>query len=196
MTILLCPYSRPNCASGTSSVEQAASSGNRGDATFPNKVTGESSWSTGDLRKIIDHCPLGKARGVDRWSIGELSLLPDIAINDLATLLNVEIIGVWPRDIREMMYLQLPKHDVTLKQWRARCTGRGEVLVGRGALDGTFELALETELTTAARGPQAGLFLDCSKCYERMPLRSKVAIRLMPFTLHWTCMLADVEFSF
>eukprot|EP00971_Amphidinium_carterae_P349340 6490968-Amphidinium_carterae.4 len=169
-----------------------------GRTTFPNQVTSESSWRTGDLRNIIDHCPLGKARGVDRWSIGELRLLPDIAINDLATLLkHVEIIGVWPKDIREMMYLQLPKerardagerrpiapllqvyrlrralcrHDV--KQWRARCTSRGEVLVERGALDETFEFALETELTTAAGEPQAGIFLDCSKCYERIPLRS------------------------
>eukprot|EP00971_Amphidinium_carterae_P172054 3411418-Amphidinium_carterae.1 len=115
----------------------------------------ESSWRTGDLRKIIDHCPLGKARGVDRWNIEKLRLLPDIAINDLAIFLkHVEIIGVWPQDIREMMYLQLPKEGARdagerrpialwpqvyrlwcarcgrdVKQWRARwprCTGRGE----------------------------------------------------------------------
>eukprot|EP00971_Amphidinium_carterae_P205300 4074816-Amphidinium_carterae.2 len=136
-----------------------------GDAQFPNKATSEFSWRTGDLRKVIAHCPLGKTRGVDRWSIGELCLLPDIAIDDLAALLkHVEIIGVWPQDLREMMYLQLPKegardagerrpiallpqvyrlwcalcrHDV--KTWRARCIGRGEVPVGRGALDETFD---------------------------------------------------------
>eukprot|EP00971_Amphidinium_carterae_P151088 2996168-Amphidinium_carterae.1 len=61
-------------------------------------------------------------------------------------------------------------HDV--KNWKARCTGRGEVPVGRGALDETLDLALETELTTAAGDPQAGIFLDCGKCYERIPLHS------------------------
>eukprot|EP00971_Amphidinium_carterae_P045753 900316-Amphidinium_carterae.2 len=34
-----------------------------GEATFPNKATSKSSSRTGDLRKVIDHCPLGKARG-------------------------------------------------------------------------------------------------------------------------------------
>eukprot|EP00971_Amphidinium_carterae_P272298 5403994-Amphidinium_carterae.1 len=69
-----------------------------------------SSWSTGDLRSIIAHCPLGKARGVDRWSIAELRLLPDIAIEDLARFLKiVEQVGCWPLAIREMLYLQLPK---------------------------------------------------------------------------------------
>eukprot|EP00971_Amphidinium_carterae_P152721 3027054-Amphidinium_carterae.4 len=68
------------------------------------------------------------------------------------------------------LWCALCRRDV--KQWRARCTGRGEVPVGRGALDEPFELALETELTTAAGEPQAGIFLDCSKCYERIPLRS------------------------
>eukprot|EP00971_Amphidinium_carterae_P198576 3941046-Amphidinium_carterae.1 len=59
-----------------------------------------SSWSTGDLRSIIAHCPLGKpgkARGVDRWSIAELRLLPDIAIENLARFLKVvEQRGSWP----------------------------------------------------------------------------------------------------
>eukprot|EP00971_Amphidinium_carterae_P109731 2173590-Amphidinium_carterae.1 len=42
----------------------------------------------------------------------------------------------------------------------ARCTGRGEVPVGRGALDETFDLAFDTELMSAAGKPQAGIFLD------------------------------------
>eukprot|EP00971_Amphidinium_carterae_P183417 3640459-Amphidinium_carterae.2 len=54
-------------------------------------------------------------------------------------------------------------------RWRARCTGRGEVPVGRGALDDTFDFAFDTELTTASDTPQAGMFLDCSKCYEGVP---------------------------
>eukprot|EP00971_Amphidinium_carterae_P117002 2317112-Amphidinium_carterae.2 len=71
-----------------------------------------------------------------------------------------------------MLYLQLPKEGARdsgerrpiallpqvyrlwcalwrrdVKQWRARCTCRSEVPVGRGTLDETFELALDTELT-------------------------------------------------
>eukprot|EP00971_Amphidinium_carterae_P049501 975412-Amphidinium_carterae.1 len=81
-----------------------------GHATFPSKSTSASSCRTGDLRKIIAHCRLGKARGVDRWSTGELRLLTDVAREDLVNFLKVvEATGTWPQDIREMMYLQLPK---------------------------------------------------------------------------------------
>eukprot|EP00971_Amphidinium_carterae_P340335 6478620-Amphidinium_carterae.1 len=81
-----------------------------GRTTFPDKTTSQSSWGTGDLRSVIRHCPLGKARGVDRWSIAELRLLPDTAIADLAHFLKmVEATGAWPHDIKEMLYLQLPK---------------------------------------------------------------------------------------
>eukprot|EP00971_Amphidinium_carterae_P014541 287110-Amphidinium_carterae.1 len=48
--------------------------------------------------------------------------------------------------------------------------GRGEVPVGEGALDETFDLAFKTEARNASRQHQAGLFLVCSKCYERVPL--------------------------
>eukprot|EP00971_Amphidinium_carterae_P320473 6369906-Amphidinium_carterae.2 len=57
-------------------------------------------------------------------------------------------------------------------------TGRGEVPVGRGALDETFDLAFDTELTTASDTPQAGVFLDCSICYERVPLHTLEAFAL------------------
>eukprot|EP00971_Amphidinium_carterae_P235124 4665830-Amphidinium_carterae.2 len=83
-----------------------------GTTTFPNKTTSQSSWSTGDLRSVINHCPLGKARGVDRWSIAELRLLPDMAIADLATIFKMvetTLSGTWPQAIKEMLYLQLPK---------------------------------------------------------------------------------------
>eukprot|EP00971_Amphidinium_carterae_P053205 1048061-Amphidinium_carterae.1 len=102
-----------------------------------------------------------------------------------------------------MLYLQLPKEGARdagerrpiallpqvyrlwcalcrkdVRDWRARCTGRGEVPVGRGALDETFDLAFDTELKTAAGKPQAGVFLDCSKCYERIPLHKLEAFAL------------------
>eukprot|EP00971_Amphidinium_carterae_P338364 6475640-Amphidinium_carterae.1 len=38
------------------------------------------------------------------------------------------------------------------------------------ALDETFDLAFKTEARNASRVFQAGVFLDCSKCYERVPL--------------------------
>eukprot|EP00971_Amphidinium_carterae_P300159 5963890-Amphidinium_carterae.1 len=84
-----------------------------GCTTFTNKTSLQSSWRTGDLQAVINHCPLGivgKARGVDRWSIAELRLLPDLAIEDLAKFLKVvETQGAWPVAIKEMLYLQLPK---------------------------------------------------------------------------------------
>eukprot|EP00971_Amphidinium_carterae_P257225 5106554-Amphidinium_carterae.1 len=47
---------------------------------------------------------------VDMWSIGELHLLPDLAIDDLAHFLKmVEETDTWPTAIKEMLYLQLPK---------------------------------------------------------------------------------------
>eukprot|EP00971_Amphidinium_carterae_P201622 4000880-Amphidinium_carterae.2 len=82
-----------------------------GTTTFPHKQTSKSSWRTGDLKEVIRHCPLGKARGADRWSIAELRLYRP----------------------------------------------------GR---------TIETEKTTAAGKPQAGIFLDCSKCYKRVPLHT------------------------
>eukprot|EP00971_Amphidinium_carterae_P265987 5276304-Amphidinium_carterae.1 len=119
-----------------------------------------------------------------------------MAVESLARFLNVvEAAGQWPQDIREVMYLQRPRdvgerrpiallpqvyrlwralcrHDV--REWRARCTGRGEVPVGRGALDET--VAFETELTTASDTPQAGIFLNFSKCYERVPVATLEAL--------------------
>eukprot|EP00971_Amphidinium_carterae_P256966 5101521-Amphidinium_carterae.1 len=60
--------------------------------------------------------------------------------------------------------------QTSIKQWRQRRRARGEVPVGEGALDETFDLAFKTEARNASREHQAGVFLDCSKCYERVPL--------------------------
>eukprot|EP00971_Amphidinium_carterae_P132543 2625169-Amphidinium_carterae.1 len=49
-------------------------------------------------------------------------------------------------------------------------SARRRTPVGTGALDETFDMAFETEQATAAGVLQAGVFLDCSKCYERIPL--------------------------
>eukprot|EP00971_Amphidinium_carterae_P187567 3722565-Amphidinium_carterae.1 len=42
--------------------------------------------------------------------------------------------------------------------------------VGEGALDETFDLVFKTEARNASRQHQAGVFLDWSKCYARVPL--------------------------
>eukprot|EP00971_Amphidinium_carterae_P014315 282827-Amphidinium_carterae.1 len=59
-----------------------------------------------------------------------------------------------------MLYLQLPKEGANIADRMCvpgGCTGRTKLL------------AFETEQTTAAGVPQA-VFLDCSKCYVRIPL--------------------------
>eukprot|EP00971_Amphidinium_carterae_P303204 6024640-Amphidinium_carterae.1 len=128
--------------------------------------------------------------------MGELNLLPPAAVLDLAQFLKtVELMGVWPEQLHEMLYLQLPKDGAReagqrrpiarlpqvyrlwsaackqdVKQWRQMCRARGEVPVGQGALDETFDLAFKTEARNASSQHQAGVFLDCSKCYERVPI--------------------------
>eukprot|EP00971_Amphidinium_carterae_P256318 5089340-Amphidinium_carterae.2 len=49
------------------------------------------------------------------------------------------------------------------------CKDRGEVPVGAGTLDETFDLAFSSKARNA-RVLQAGIFLDCSERYERVPL--------------------------
>eukprot|EP00971_Amphidinium_carterae_P350462 6491558-Amphidinium_carterae.2 len=151
-----------------------------GHTTFPHKDTSQSSWRTGDLKAVISHCPLGKARGVDRWSIAELWILPDQAIEDLANFLKLSkrcYTCNCPRKELDSARDASERRPIALLP-QARCTGRGEVPVGRGALDETFDLAFDTEKITAAGKQQAGVFLDCSKCYERIPLQTLEAFAL------------------
>eukprot|EP00971_Amphidinium_carterae_P331897 6465724-Amphidinium_carterae.3 len=54
--------------------------------------------------------------------------------------------------------------------WRDCCIFRGETPVGRGALDEAFTLAHQAERPTLEGEPFAAVFLDCSKCYERVDL--------------------------
>eukprot|EP00971_Amphidinium_carterae_P201406 3996645-Amphidinium_carterae.2 len=43
--------------------------------------------------------------------MGEFKLLPPAAMLHLAQFLKtVQLTGVWPTELREMLYLQLPKH--------------------------------------------------------------------------------------
>eukprot|EP00971_Amphidinium_carterae_P277870 5515465-Amphidinium_carterae.2 len=78
--------------------------------------------------------------------MSEIKLLPEQVVRDLVVFLkSVEVMASWPPALREMLYLQLPK-------------------------EGAKNAAFLTEQRTAAGQHQAGVFLDGSKCYERVPL--------------------------
>eukprot|EP00971_Amphidinium_carterae_P146523 2904239-Amphidinium_carterae.1 len=57
-----------------------------------------------------------------------------------------------------------------LLSWRGQRLALGHTPVGRGALDEAFDLSLEVEELSGQSVPMAGVFLDCSKCYERVSL--------------------------
>ena len=57
-------------------------------------------------------------------------------------------------------------------------TQAGETPVGNGALDETFDLADLVEGVSAEGREVAAIFLDCSKCYERVPFASVKTILL------------------
>eukprot|EP00971_Amphidinium_carterae_P092358 1828446-Amphidinium_carterae.1 len=58
-----------------------------------------------------------------------------------------------------------------LLSWRGQRLALGHTPVGRGALvDEAFDLSLEVEELSGQGVPVAGVFLDCSKCYERVSL--------------------------
>eukprot|EP00971_Amphidinium_carterae_P299768 5955908-Amphidinium_carterae.2 len=52
-----------------------------------------------------------------------------------------------------------------------RIRGTAAVCVEQALATGLFSFLLENR-RSARRKPQAGIFLDCSKCYERVPLRT------------------------
>ena len=57
-----------------------------------------------------------------------------------------------------------------LQVWRDKQRGLGHRPVGEGALDTAFLLAREAEANSAKGRPFGAIFLDCSKCYERVNL--------------------------
>eukprot|EP00971_Amphidinium_carterae_P339118 6476750-Amphidinium_carterae.1 len=113
--------------------------------------------------------------------MGEFKQLPPSAVLDLSQFLKtMELTGVWLAELHEVLYLQLPKDGAReagqrrpiaplpqvyrlwsaackkdALQWRQVCRDRGEVPVGAGALDETFELAFKTEARNASRVLQA-----------------------------------------
>eukprot|EP00971_Amphidinium_carterae_P167029 3309935-Amphidinium_carterae.2 len=117
---------------------------------FERKCSSDSSWCAGDLTNmlhVVSHCALGKVRGVDRWSIGELRLLSEVAFEDLTCLLKLKQSRLLARGPKPA-----GRHDT--RAWRARCTSLRERQAYRKLVCCT-------------------VFLDCSKCYERIPLQIK-----------------------
>eukprot|EP00971_Amphidinium_carterae_P106787 2115291-Amphidinium_carterae.1 len=107
----------------------------------------------------------------------------------------VEAQGYWPELLRDILFLQLPKAGAVgagerrpiallpvvyrvwascckprLLRWRACRAQQGFITVGRGALDEAFDFSLDVEEHSRKGSPVAGVFLDCSKCYERVSL--------------------------
>eukprot|EP00971_Amphidinium_carterae_P214635 4259568-Amphidinium_carterae.2 len=107
----------------------------------------------------------------------------------------VETQGFWPESLRDLLLLQLPKAGAVnagerrpialmpviyriwassckprLLSWRGQRLALGHTPVGRGALDEAFDLSLEVEELSGQGVPVAGVFLDCSKRYERVSL--------------------------
>eukprot|EP00971_Amphidinium_carterae_P344506 6484941-Amphidinium_carterae.3 len=99
--------------------------------------------------------------------MGEFKLLPQAAVLDVSQFFKtVELTGVWPADLREMLYLQLPQDGArdagqpvallpqVYRLWSAVWIVDLEVPVGAGALDETFDLA--SFRTKARNGMAAG----------------------------------------
>eukprot|EP00971_Amphidinium_carterae_P018619 367147-Amphidinium_carterae.1 len=130
------------------------------------------SWSSvHTLQNVIQHCPTGKPRGADRLGMTELKLMPKQAVSDLTAFLNFLVATAsWPTTKREMLLWSAACRSDVLA-WRQLCKDHGETPVGQGALDELFDLAYITEERSAAGQHQAGVFLDCSKRYERAPVR-------------------------
>ena len=57
-----------------------------------------------------------------------------------------------------------------VKEWE-QGPGRSDIdVLGRSALDAAWELACDVECAEVEQEHVAAVFLDCSKCYERIPL--------------------------
>ena len=137
-----------------------------------------------------------KAPGLDGWRPAELKDWPPQLFDLLAAFYGrVEAAGEWPSALSESLVAMLPKGgtreledrrpivllSVVYRLWGAlRASLFGKWLEeagilpapgpGRAADAQAYEAALEFELARAKGEPVAGLALDWSKCYDRLPL--------------------------
>ena len=127
------------------------------------------------------------AAGADGWRALELKELPEVFWDRLADFLGAcEAVGRWPEPLRVGIVALLPRPIVLLplvyriwaaarrpevRAWVAGAGADGAEIPGRGA----DEAALEAECLGDETGDEdetlCGVFLDCSKCYERVPLQ-------------------------
>eukprot|EP00971_Amphidinium_carterae_P208450 4135785-Amphidinium_carterae.1 len=141
-----------------------------GTVDFPQRATSKSAWSTDDVNNIISHCPLGKARGVDRQfqRRGQRSLralhVPLWRFSSHgATGSAQEPVNLWQQGYR-------PSFTSPGASSRSPRLAYGSALGPLWPPRGAFSTPQCSKQTTAAGVPQAGVFLACTKCYERVPL--------------------------
>ena len=131
------------------------------------------------------------AAGADGWRALELRALPDLFWDRLAEFLGAcEAVGRWPEPLRVGIVALLPRPIVLLplvyriwaaarrpevRAWVAGAGADGAEVPGRGADEAAWGLALVAECLDQEAGEVdealCGVFLDCSKCYERVPLQ-------------------------
>ena len=128
------------------------------------------------------------AAGADGWRALELKELPEVFWDRLAEFLGAcEAVGRWPEP---GIVALLPRPIVLLplvyriwaaarrpevRAWVAGGGADGAEIPGRGADEAAWGLASEAECLELEVGKEdkvlCVVFLDCSKCYERAPLR-------------------------
>ena len=149
------------------------------------------------IHTIVRNLAGRTAAGADGWRAEELKELPEQFWPRLAELPTVcEARGAWPRALRISLITLLPKGEAVepggmrpiallplvyriwaaarqpwVRRWAHGPGDDGAEVVGQGAVDAAWELALEAECTTLVDNLEhmCGVFLDCSKCYERIP---------------------------
>ena len=146
------------------------------------------------LRDIAQHIPSAKAGGLDGWRVAELKALPLPHWRLLGQLLELcERVGDWPAGFKQAAVSLLPKEGETdvaalrpvtilplpyriwavarrpaVKHWEGADGADGAEEPGVGADQAAWQLAAEAETQRLQGRAMAGIFLDCSKCYDRV----------------------------
>ena len=153
-----------------------------------------------DLHDIARRLRSGSAGGADGWRAAEIRALPLAFWDRMAQLLHAcERLGRWPTALRIGIVSLLPKGTATspedmrpvvllpvvyriwaaarqsqVREWVHGPGDDAAEIPGQSAPDAAWELAFEVEVTELmgqeVDDTVCGVFLDCSKCYERVPL--------------------------
>ena len=153
--------------------------------------------SGAELQDVAQRLQRTSAAGADGWRAAEIRALPFEFWERLAQMIQVcERLGQWPAALRIGVVSLLPKAEATapesmrpvvllpmvyriwaaarqpwVRSWASEAGADGAEIPGQGAADAAWELAFEAEMAELAGGESmCGAFLDCSKCYERVPL--------------------------